>query len=719
MPSFFNFSRVLFLFALVFCICSCGASDNNQRTNAQSDSSEQTIESNTASDATNNLVANPDDEQNTPQISNTLRSWQQIKQSGVIRALKLEWEEETSLPRSGTTSLYHIEVFDQFAKKYDLKVEWVTVKDLNQMLSSLDEYKADVIPRHLTITDKREKLVKFTQPLMQDVEVLVAKKGTKIPKETDGITVSVPASTSYIESVTKNFPNWKIDILDRNLNSEEIAEALEKKQISYSLLDGQSVKVLTSYNKQIKSLMNMPDTKQLAWAVNKNNDSLLDKLNEFIAVHHIAQTSRQNRNLDFKSIKEKNLTLRMITRNSPETYFLWRGELMGFEYELMKEFAKQHKIRLEVIVADNYQQMKDLLQNGNGDIIAAGLSRIDERKSEFKFSYRYNRVSELLVANKNSKPIEQLADLRGRKITVRKSSAFWTTAKNLEDKYGVEVIPADENDPTEILIAQVADNKIDLTIADSNLVSIELRFRNNIITPLTLKENVPYAYAVRENNLQLLGAINAFIKKEYRGTFYNVLKGKYFASKKRLTRYREDRVTSDSTLSPYDQLVKDNARQYQFDWRLITSQMFQESRFNPKASSPAGAKGLMQVLPRTAKELGFFDLENPEQSVAAGVQYLDWTRARFSNNIPLEEKLFFALAAYNAGFGHVRDAQKLAKKMNLRSDKWFDNVEKAMLLLQQPKYYKNTRFGYCRGSEPVNYVREIQQRYLSYVDITH
>ena len=717
MQSSLNFSRIIILFTLLLALVSCGSGDNGDQENPQSSPSQNNVDSNDIQ--TSDLKETATIKNKSKDIANSLRNWQQIKESGVIRALKLEWEEETSLPRSGTTSLYHIELFDQFAKKHELQINWVVAKDLSQMFKFLGEHKADVIPRHLTITETRAKILNFTQPLMQDTEVLVAKKGTQAPKEGEVINVSVPAGTAYIESIKKNFPAWQIDVLDRNLNSEEIADALSNNEFKYSLLDGQSVKELTSYNEEIKSLLNMPENKQLAWAVNPKNNTLLDKLNEFIAVHHIAQTSRQSRKLDFNSIKQKNLTLRMITRNSPETYFLWRGELMGFEYELMKEFAKRHKVRLEVIVADNYQQMKDLLDNGDGDIIAAGLSRIIERQPEFKFSSRYNRVSELLIANKDSELIERLSDLRGREITVRKSSAFWSTAKNLENKYGVKVIAADENSPTEILIAQVADKEIDLTIADSNLVSIEKRFRDNIVTPLTLKENVPYAYAVRKNNLQLLGEINAFIKKEYRGTFYNVLKGKYFASTKRLASYREDRVTSDSTLSPYDQLVKDSARKYQFDWRLITSQMFQESRFNPKASSPAGAKGLMQVLPRTAKELGFLDLHKPEQSVAAGIQYLDWTRARFSNNIPLEERLFFALAAYNAGFGHVRDAQKLAKKMNLRSDKWFDNVEKAMLLLQQPKYYKNTRFGYCRGSEPVNYVREIQQRYLSYVDITH
>ena len=651
-------------------------------------------------------------------IANTLRSWSQIKQSGVIRALKLVWEEENSLPRSGSNSFYHIELLNQFAAKHDLSIQWMAVKDLNQMFEHLAQHKADIIPRHLTITKNRLSNMDFTQPLLHDTEVLIAKKGTKKPAQDSSITVSVPEGTAYIDSIHNHFPNWKTDILKGTLSSDDIADALVEDKFEYSLLDGASVNTLLNYRDDIVALMVLPKSRKLAWAVSQNNQSLLDKLNEFIAVHHVTQSFRSERKLDLKDINKNNLTLRIITRNSPETYFLWRGELMGFEYELMREFAKRHKVRLEVIVADNYQQMKSLLEQGKGDLIAAGLSRSEERKSELKFSMRYNRVSELLVAHKHSPLIKNLQDLKGRTISIRKTSAFWTTAQQIAKQHGVNIIAADEQLPTELLIAQVADKTIDLTIADSNLVSIEKRFRDNIVTPLTLKENVPYAYAVRENNPQLLNALNAFIKKEYRGTFYNVIKGKYFASQKRLKRYRQERITVDSNLSPYDQQVKADARKYQFDWRLITSQMFQESRFNPDARSSAGAQGLMQVLPRTAKELGYLDLTQPEQSIAAGIQYMDWTRARFEKNIHLEEKVYFALAAYNAGFGHVRDAQKLARKMNLRDDKWFDNVEKAMLLLQQPEYYKKTRYGYCRGSEPVNYVREIQQRYLSYVDIT-
>ena len=652
-------------------------------------------------------------------IKDSLRSWPQIKASGVIRVLKLAFEEENSLPRSGSSTLFHIDLLKQFAEEQQLTIRWVAADNLTEMFQLLNQNKADLIARHLTITSERQKSMLFTLPIKNDQEVLITT--SQNPGDINAnITVTVPQNTAYIDSIKRHFPDWHLNIIEEPLNSEQIADSLVAGKFNYSVIDKSSFDTLIQYRQDIKTIKTLPIKNELAWAVNLSNSSLLSKLNEFIAVQHITEVASKSRKIDFKQIKDQGLPLRVITRNSPETYFLWRGELMGFEYELMREFSKRNKIKLEMIVADSFAEMTRLLAEGKGDIIAAGLSRTEERKAnlDVAFSIRYNRVSELLVAHKDSAPINDFSDLQGRKLNIRPTSAFWETAKQLASEHGALLNPVEETTSTEMLIGQVADKNIDLTIADSNLISIEKQFRDDIITPLTLNESIPYSYMVRKNNPQLLNAINAFIKKEYRKTFYNVVKSKYFSDQKRLKKHREERITADSTLSPYDEIVRDKSSKYRFDWRLITSQMYQESRFNPKAKSAAGAQGLMQVLPRTAKELGIQDLTKPEQSIDAGVQYMNWTRDRFSEEMPTQERLFFALAAYNAGFGHVKDAQRLARQMSLDPDKWFDNVEKAMLLLQQPAYYKKARFGYCRGSEPVNYVREIYQRYLSYIDMT-
>ncbi len=652
----------------------------------------------------------------------SLRSWQQIKTSGFITALKLDRETEAALPRSGSTSNYHRQLLTLFAKEHNLTVKWLTVKNLTEMFAQLAQFKADIIPRHLTITEKRRDLFSFTYPLLRDKEVVISKITAKVPNKEDDISLALPAGSAYRESINKEFPHWTITTLEHFYNSEELAEEIIKGTIDYSVIDGFAFDTLKQYRDDIKVVVTLPFGIDLAWAINLNNSQFLHKLNNFISEHHVVQIAEPNRKLDFKTLQKKKLPLRVITRNSPETYFLWRGELLGFEYELMRRFASLNNLKLEMIVADSYDEMLTMLKEGRGDMIAAGLSRTKSslaiiNQQKMQTSIRYNRIDELLVAHKDSPEIKTLADLKGRSITVRKTSSFWQTAQQLVNDYDVKLVAADELLATELLIAQVADKEIDLTIADSNLVAIEKNFRADIITPLTLKDDIPYAYVVRNNNPQLLSSLNEFVRKHYRQTFYNVIKNKYFKSSRNQTKFQASRLQTGSALSPYDDIVKTNVTEYHFDWRLIVSQMYQESRFDPLASNPSGAKGLMQMLPRTANELGVSNLNDPEQSIASGIKYLDWTRDRFSKDLPVQEQIFFSLASYNAGFGHVKDAQRLARQLGLRDDKWFNHVEKAMLLLQKRQYYKKARFGYVRGSEPVNYVRDIHQRYLSYIRI--
>ena len=653
----------------------------------------------------------------------SVRTWQQIKNSGYIVALKLDRENEAALPRSGSTSDYHRQLFTLFAQEHNLAVKWLNVKSLKEMFEQLALFNADVIPRHLTITKKRHNRFSFTYPLLRDKEVLISRVDAKIPTNEDSITVTLPKDSSYQETIEAQFSHWTIAPLKQAFNSEELADEIVKGAINYSVIDGFAYDVLKQYRDDIKAAIVLPNGIDLAWAVNLNNPTLLRKINNFISEYHVFQTAEPKRKFDFNTLKKKRLPLRVITRNSPETYFLWRGELLGFEFELMRRFTSLHNLKLEMIVAESYDEMLAMLKDGRGDMIAAGLSRTPERLAQIKelrmqSSIRYNRVSELLVAHIDSPPIKTLADLKDRTITVRKTSSFWPTALHLVEKYGVKLIAADEELATELLIGQVASKAIDLTIADSNLINIEKNFRDNIVTPLTLKEGIPYAYIARNNNPQLINNLNEFIRKHYRKTFYNVVKNKYFKNTTNQNKIRASRLQPGSALSPYDEIVKNNVIEYHFDWRLIVSQIYQESRFDPLASNPTGAKGLMQMLPRTAKELGVTNLNEPEQAISSGIKYLDWTRDRFSKNLPVQEQIFFSLASYNAGFGHVKDAQRLARQLGLRDDKWFNHVEKAMLLLQKKKYYRKARFGYVRGSEPVNYVRNIHQRYLSYIRIT-
>jgi membrane-bound lytic murein transglycosylase F len=347
------------------------------------------------------------------------------------------------------------------------------------------------------------------------------------------------------------------------------------------------------------------------------------------------------------------------------------------------------------------------------------MTNTDERQREgIAFSRPYNTISEILVSRSDD-PIDSAEQLTGRTVVVRRSSSYWQSMQALQQQgIAFKLIAAPEELETEELIAQLARGEIDLTVADSHILDIELTWRDDIRGAFALEVR-HHGWMVRQENPELLKAVNAFHKKEYRGLFYNITYDKYFKNSKQILSHIEERSdnTDNNSLSPYDSLVRKYAEHYGFDWRLIVSQMYQESRFNPNAKSWAGALGLLQVLPRTAKEFGIKDLRDPDSGLHAGVQYLDWLLKRFEPGLNIGERTWFALAAYNAGVGHVRDARQLAREKGWDPDKWFDNVEKTMLLLSNKRYSKVAKHGYVRGHEPVNYVRQIHDRYLAYLKL--
>jgi len=207
------------------------------------------------------------------------------------------------------------------------------------------------------------------------------------------------------------------------------------------------------------------------------------------------------------------------------------------------------------------------------------------------------------------------------------------------------------------------------------------------------------------------------VARTYKSLEYNLWWRRYFENTQLATQVRTPDAGVGQGLCAYDPIFRKYAEQYGFDWRLLAAQSYQESRFDPTARSLAGAVGLFQVLPKTAKEMGFSKLNDPDQGAHAGIQHLARLADRLETTLPVQQRMRFALAAYNAGWGHLTDARQLARTKGLDPDKWFKSVEQAMLLLSQPAYYSRARHGYVRGFEPVRYVSEIQTRYENYLKL--
>ncbi len=444
----------------------------------------------------------------------------------------------------------------------------------------------------------------------------------------------------------------------------------------------------------------------------------------FITITCIYLEIKQARDLT-KAVKEnfnppdhlseiiKRKKIRMLTDNNANSYYMYRGETMGFEYDLAKEFAAFLQVELEV-VAPGWNNMFSYLEKGRGDFIAAGLSITEQREKNLLFSQPYMEVQQKFIYHKNLFPIKKIEDLKGKTIHVRKATSYYERLKEIK-KAGIPMyIELYDDMPTEEFLRMVAKKEIKYTIADSNIALLNRRYYPDIRIGISLQEKEYFGWAVNPENINLANKIdqffqlienNGFLGKIYEKYYGNIEVFDYFDLKKFHERLK-------TRLPKYKRKIIKESEKYGFDWRMIAAVIYQESHFDPNATSITGVRGIMQVTLDTANEMGITDRLDPKQSIEAGVKYLNKMYKKFDYISDPLDRLKFALGSYNIGYGHVRDAQKLAQKQGLDQNKW-SSMMKILPLLTKPKYYMKTKHGYARGREPVQYIKRI----FTYYDI--
>lgn len=650
----------------------------------------------------------------------------ELREMGRLRVLLPPRNEQALLPRDGSPLSLERELVENFAKREELEPVWVRVDRFADLIPALLEGRGDVIAANLTVTDERREQIAFTVPLGRVREQLVThEEDTELRKPPDlaGRRVAVRRSSSFwptVEALQREVPELELVALPEDVDTEEALYRVSVGELDLTVADSNIVEQVRHYLPEIRVAFDLAKDRAIAWGVRPDAPKLRDALSEFLETTHLVRSRPERYRDDLPGILRRKV-LRVITRNSSATYFIWKGELRGFEYELARHFAHRLGVRVEMVVAPTPASLIPLLVEGHGDVIAAAYTIQPERKERgIAFSRPYHYVSEMVVTRARDRGLQSLADLAGRELWVHRRSSYWRTLQRLREREGIpfELTPAPQGLSTEELIDGVAEGDYDLTAADSHIVAIERSWRDDIRAAFALGEPVPHGWAVRAGDRELLAAINRFFRKEYRGTFYNVIRERYFGSPEQVRRHAEERAARGGALSPYDDRVRPLAEEYGFDWRLIVAQMYQESRFDPSARSSAGAVGLLQVLPRTAAELGFRDLEDPEIGLRAGIEYLRHLVDRLEGRVIEPDRLWFALAAYNAGYGHIQDGQRLARRLGYDPRRWSENVERALPLLAREEYHRHARFGYCRCNRPVRYVREIRARYHAYRDAT-
>jgi len=421
----------------------------------------------------------------------------------------------------------------------------------------------------------------------------------------------------------------------------------------------------------------------------------------------------------------------LLTENTSGSYFLYKGKPMGFDYDLINRFAKDHGLRLKVKVVSDYNKRIELLNQGEGDIIACNLTIDEKRRGEIAYSPEINRTRMVLVQRKEQHGgeeeqvtpfLREPADLVGKTIHVPPFSTYHRQLIRMEAQLGIIIdirYVGEEHDP-EDLLRMVSEGEIDYTIADENRAVLNAAYYRNIDSSLPLSDELPIVAGFRANSDSLGVAFTGWLQTENIKRFVRYSEKKYFGSvnNQKVDALGEFSSVNGKGISAWDKVIKEQSKSLGWDWRLLAALIYHESRFNPDVRSFAGAFGLMQLMPETAARFGIDTTVTGEGNVAAGVKYLrfldDFWKRRVESP---DERLKFILASYNIGPGHVQDAVEIARSLGLNPKIWDNNVEKGMEFKAQPAYYQRpgVRHGYCRGGYVVEYVRKVLGLYEQFV----
>ena len=442
------------------------------------------------------------------------------------------------------------------------------------------------------------------------------------------------------------------------------------------------------------------------------------------------KTERTDNKTLQKIKKEGKLTA--LTTYSGTSYFLYRGQPMGFEYELLDRFADHLGVELDIVVSQNIDNLLDELNGDSIDLVAHGITITSDRRETVHFTDYLYLTHQVLVQRKpknwrrmswsavEKELIHDAIELIGDTVSVRKNSSYMDRIQNLSEEIGGEIfidtLPGHLS--TDRIIKMVVDGVIKYTVADNNIASINASYYHSLDIDVPISFSQRVAWAVSPNSPELLAAVNNWLNEMKDNVDYYVIYNKYFKNRRNF----RQRIQSDfysltnNSISRYDEIIKKYADSINWDWRLLASQIYQESGFDPTASSWAGAGGLMQIMPSMAEDLGVENRSNPEQSIRGGTKFLDRLWNNFEEVEDSVQRIKFTLASYNCGYYHVLDAQKLAEMNDLDKYRWDDNVAEMVLELSYPDNYNKPgiKYGYVRGIEPYTYVEQIFERYDHY-----
>ena len=450
----------------------------------------------------------------------------------------------------------------------------------------------------------------------------------------------------------------------------------------------------------------------------------------FNSCNHSAQKSEVK--IDLQQIKQRG-KLVAITDYNTINYFIYKGNAMGFQLELLKDFADFSGLKLELKAENNLDNSFSTLKEGDCDLIAINLTHSKNQGALFSFTEPLMKTRQVLVQRKpanweklseeelEGKLIRNVYQLCGKTIYVQKNSVFANALKNISSGICGTINIIEVSKQSDQLIGEVANSKIDYTLCDEMGALVNENYSSELDALTAISDYEDLSWAVRKSSPELLQLLNTWMIQYKKTNRYAALCQKYFKNPIDTRLINNDYyVFNSSRISQYDELIKKYSKELYWDWRLLAALIYNESKFRSNVISHKGAFGIMQLMPHTAVRFGVNSTSSPEAHIRAGVRMLRILDHKFNKEIPnKEERIKFVLAAYNIGLGHIIDAQVIAGKTNKNPSVWEGNVDSCLLNKSNPKFYQDPdiKCGYCIGKQTNKYVSEIVNLYQHYKNI--
>ena len=421
-----------------------------------------------------------------------------------------------------------------------------------------------------------------------------------------------------------------------------------------------------------------------------------------------------------------------VTNCEDFNYKMYKAHPSGFEYDLLKDFCNMYHLRLEVKVNDNHDSCFMLLNSGEVDVVATGVGLTKELREHYGLTDPIFTPQSILVQRMpkdwgsmstdnevENQLLRSPLDLAGKTIHVTRGSYAVKLLEQLSEEIGkrIYVVECDTLNDFE-LIKAVCDGMIDYTVADDYIATAASYGLKGLDTKFVLGVEHPIGWVVKSHDADssLLTAFNDWIDKAEQKQLRLVMT-RYVKNRRLFAQKPEE---ANGHISPFDKAIKKTAAKIGWDWRLLAALIYQESRFKIDLESDKGAFGLMQLMPSVMQRYNVSYNSSPEEQLEAGgklISYLDKTlKNKVADSL---ERVKFVLAAYNAGLGHVLDAQRLAMKYEKSPDIWENNVDYFILNKSKPLYYRDTccRCGFLRGTQTYRFVEDIMERYHHYQNL--